>query len=83
MGYWLNNLEKDNDDKVVDIEDIAEKQKLEESYIELFNKCKDAKEFKAKYKEAFKLLDDNGNYESMPILWKAARKVAIHSNWQM
>ena len=84
MGFWLTNLEeaKDNE-KVVNIEDITEKQKLEESYVELFNRCKDVKEFKAEYKKAFKLLDDNGSYATLPVLWKAAKKVAVHRGWSM
>ena len=82
MGFWLTNLEKDNE-KLVNIEDIAEKQKLEESYVELFNRCKDVKEFKAEYQKAFKLLDDNGSYATLPVLWKAAKKVAVHRGWSM
>ncbi len=82
MGYWLTNLEKDNEE-LVSIEDITEKQKLEESYVELFNRCKDIKEFKAEYKKAFKLLDDNGSYATLPVLWKAAKKVAVHRGWSM
>ena len=84
MGFWLMNLEeaKDNE-KLVNIEDIAEKQKLEESYVELFNRCKDINEFKAEYKKAFKLLDDNGSYATLPVLWKAAKKVAVHRGWSM
>lgn len=84
MGYWLTNLELEKDnEELVSIEDITEKQKLEESYVELFNKCKDVKEFKAEYKKAFKLLDDNGSYATLPVLWKAAKKVAVHRGWSM
>lgn len=84
MGYWLTNLELEKDnEELVSIEDITEKQKLEESYVELLNKCKDAKEFKAEYKKAFKLLDDNGSYATLPVLWKAAKKVAVHRGWSM
>lgn len=82
MGFWLTNLAKDDNEKLV-IEDIVEKQKLEESYVELFNKCKDIKEFKVEYKKAFKLLDDNGSYATLPVLWKAAKKVAVHRGWSM
>lgn len=83
MGFWMTNLEKDNEELSVNIEDITEKQKLEEGYVELLNKCKDAKEFKAEYKKAFKLLDDNGSYATLPVLWKAAKKVAVHRGWSM
>lgn len=84
MGFWMTNLEKDNDEELaVNIEDITEKQRLEESYVELFNRCKDAKAFKTEYKKAFKLLDDNGSYATLPVLWKAAKKVAVHRGWSM
>lgn len=84
MGFWMTNLEKDNDEELaINIEDITEKQRLEESYVELFNRCKDAKAFKTEYKKAFKLLDDNGSYSILPVLWKAAKKVAVHRGWSM
>ena len=84
MGFWMTNLEaKDNEELSVNIEYITEKQRLEESYVGLFNKCKDVKEFKAEYKKAFKLLDDNGSYATLPVLWKAAKKVAVHRGWSM
>lgn len=83
MGFWLTNLEEAKDNEKLVIEDIVEKQRLEESYVELFNRCKDVKEFKAEYKKAFKLLDDNGSYATLPVLWKAAKKVAVHRGWSM
>ena len=55
----------------------AEIVRIERDFMSIFDKCKDMDEKREKYKELYKALDADGDYDKMKYLWKVAHKLNI------
>lgn len=51
--------------------------RIERDYMNIFDKCKDMDEKREKYKELYKALDADGDYDKMKYLWKVVHKLNI------
>lgn len=51
--------------------------RIERDFTLIFSKCKDMDECREKYKELYKALDADGEYEKMKHLWKVVHRLNI------